>query len=113
MKENESNPTIEDLQKDVPFIVYEGTQARNERTVKRLIGLTVLLISIIAGLSVLLYLNNKKWIDYLNQYDFNSYSYDYSQDGQGINSINAGSQGDLNNGAEVEDNGEETDKESK
>ena len=35
--------------------------------------------------------NNQRWIDYLSEYDF------ISQDGEGINSINTGEQGDLNN----------------
>lgn len=37
---------------------------------------------------------NTKWVDYLSQYDF------ISQDGEGINNINTGEQGDLNNGPE-------------
>lgn len=39
---------------------------------------------------------NVYWI-----YQFNSYDY-VSQDGEGINNINTGDQGDLNNGAESE-----------
>lgn len=35
--------------------------------------------------------NNQRWIDYLSDYDF------ITQDGEGINSINTGEQGDLNN----------------
>lgn len=86
MKEFESNPTIEDLQKDVPFIVYEGTQARNERTLKRLIIALVITV-------VLLFSSNMAWLYYENLFD----SYSYDQDGDGINSINTGNQGDLDN----------------
>ena len=86
MKEFESNPTIEDLQKDVPFIVYEGTQARNERTVKRLIIALVITV-------VLLFSSNMAWLYYESLFD----SYSYDQDGDGINSINTGNQGDLDN----------------
>lgn len=62
-KIQESNPTIEDLQKDVPFIVYEGTQARNERTVKRLI--TALALTI-----VLIFASNGAWLYAWLQYDY-------------------------------------------
>lgn len=43
---------------------------------------------------------NDGWIDYLNQYDF------ISQDGEGINNINTGEQGDLNNGSKSKDSEE-------
>lgn len=35
--------------------------------------------------------NNQRWIDYISEYDF------ITQDGEGINNINSGEQGDLNN----------------
>lgn len=38
--------------------------------------------------------NNQRWVDYLAEYDF------ITQDGEGINNINTGEQGDLNNDAE-------------
>lgn len=38
------------------------------------------------------YKNNKDWQELFNSYDF------ISQDGEGINNINTGEQGDLNNG---------------
>lgn len=40
---------------------------------------------------------NQSWIDYLSDYDF------ISQDGEGINNINTGEQGDLMNGPERKD----------
>lgn len=43
---------------------------------------------------------NAKWVDYLSQYDF------VSQDGEGINNINTGEQGDLNNGPKGKDSEE-------
>ena len=94
MKEFESNPTIEDLQKDVPFIVYEGTQARNERTVKRLITALILFI-------LLTFLSNIGWLIYEAQFKTIS----YEQDGKGLNNINTGSQGDVDYGAESKDSG--------
>ena len=94
MKEFESNPTIEDLQKDVPFIVYEGTQARNERTVKRLITALILFIW-------LTFFSNIGWLIYESQFKTIS----YEQDGEGLNNINTGNQGDVDYGAESKDSG--------
>lgn len=66
--------------KDVPYIVYEGSLARAERTIKRLIFVVVLCI-------VLIVATNGAWLWYINQYDFMSYDYTYTQDGRGINII--------------------------
>lgn len=41
--------------------------------------------------------NEREWRELFSDYDF------ISQDGEGINSINDGTQGDLNNGAESEE----------
>ena len=49
----------------VPYIVFEGEQARHERTVKRLV--TALLISI-----ALLFLSNVAWLWFFNQFDYES-----------------------------------------
>lgn len=63
---------------NVPYIVYESTQARNERHIKRLwVALIVAITAIFAC--------NAIWIWYINQYDFTSY--EYQQDGQGVNII--------------------------
>ena len=71
---------------------YEATVARDERKYKRL--WIVLIITII-----LLVATNVTWLVYISQYDFESY--DYAQDGAGVNII-----GDRNgvsyNGTEVE-----------
>ena len=91
-KIQESNPTIEDLQKDVPFIVYEGTQARNERNFRR--------VAIALILSILLtLLSNIGWLIYESQFKTIS----YEQDGEGLNNINTGNQGDVDYGAESKD----------
>lgn len=106
---------MEEIQKsnngmvNIPYVVYEGTQARNERTTKRLIGIITLLI-------VLLFGSNGLWLYAWMQYDYSSTSettqttQDYWQDGNGYNNINTGTQGDVVNGAEIgdnKDNGEE------
>lgn len=52
---------------------------------------------------------NKYWIDYISQYDFEDYSYEYTQDGKGLNIM-----GD-NNGVEYHgsaDSNSETDAET-
>lgn len=64
----------------IPYIVYEGAMARAERTMKRLV--IALIIAV-----VLIFASNVAWLWYISQYDFESYEYDYSQDGQGINII--------------------------
>ncbi len=57
-----------------------------------IIGMTLLL----AIGALLYYKNDVDWRELFNSYDF------VSQDGEGINSINTGEQGDLINGAESE-----------
>lgn len=80
---------IRELQNNsVPFIVYEGTVARFERTIKRLlmlVGITILL----------LFASNAIWIYEWNQYDYSDVIVD-SQDGGNANYI--GTSGYINNG---------------
>ena len=72
----------------VPFIVYEGTIARFERTIKRLI--------ILIGVTILLlFASNAIWIYEWNQYDYSDVTVD-SQDGGNANYI--GANGYINNG---------------
>lgn len=78
--------------KDVPYIVYEGSMARAERIIKRLIIAVVLEILLIVA-------SNGAWLWYINQYDF--MTYEYSQDGRGINII-GDSNGVDRNGSAVE-----------
>lgn len=78
------------IDKTVPYIVYESSQARNERTIKRLIIALIMTI-------MLLFLSNAIWIHEWNSYEWDSEEIVYTQDGRGLNSINFGSQGDLNN----------------
>ena len=80
----------------VPYIVHETAMARNERTVKRLV--VALIIAI-----VLAFATNVGWLIYESQFE----TITYEQDGEGINNVNYGEQGDLNNGAESEDQSQE------
>lgn len=74
----------------VPFIVYEGTIARFERTVRRLI--IVLAVTIL-----LLFASNAIWIYEWNQYDYSDVTVD-SQDGGNANYMGVGASGVINNG---------------
>lgn len=87
----------------VPYIVYESEATRHERTMKRMI--IALVISI-----ALIFLSNALWLNAWIQYDYVSEteSVEYKQDGAGYNNINVGTQGDVTNGTELqEDNKEE------
>lgn len=56
---------------NVPYIVYEGVQARSERTTRRLITVIIVLIS-------MLFATNAIWL-----YAWNSY--EYVEDGTDVN----------------------------
>lgn len=75
-----------DNKKDVPYIVYEGAEAKSERIIKRL--LIMLAISVI-----LIFASNMGWLYVWNSYDTVS----YDQSGEGINNLNTGEQGDVVN----------------
>ena len=70
-------------EKNVPYIVYEGAEARAERHIKRLIVALVLTI-------VLLFASNAFWLYEWTQYDYSSV--EYSQDGKGANVIGTGNE---------------------
>ena len=61
---------------NVPYIVFEGEMARQERHVRRLwIALLAAITALVLAVGIFVW--------YLNQYDFTS----YEQDGQGVNII--------------------------
>lgn len=76
--------------RDVSYLIYEATQARNERAVKRLV--IALIIAI-----VLIFASNAIWLYAWLQYDYigEEITVD-SQDGGNANYI--GHDGDINNG---------------
>lgn len=78
--EKEVNSTHE-KHDSVPYIVYEGTLARNERTIKRLV------ISLVVAVC-LLFLSNVAWLGFISMYDIQNYQ--YSQDGEGVNVLGDG-----------------------
>lgn len=99
MREEQKNQSEEIA--SVPYIVYESAQNRMERTNKRL--LTALIIAII-----LAFISNLVWLYAWMQYDYSSSDTEtttetvYQQDGEGYNNINTGKQGDITNGAKID-----------
>ena len=90
----ESCKKVQNAPENVPYIVHESSMARMERHIKRL------WISLIVAVC-LLFASNTGWMIYESQFDTVS----YEQDGEGINNVNIGEQGDLINGAEGENPG--------
>ena len=84
---------MEDKTKDVPYIVYESESARHERTVKRL--LTALLITILLMVGT-----NMAWLYVWNQYDISTESYTVENAEGNTNYLEAGMNGEINNGIE-------------
>lgn len=76
--------------KEVPYIVYEASMGRAERIIKRLI------IALIAAV-ILIFASNGIWLWYISQYDFETYTYDFTTDGGG-NANFIGEDGDIYNG---------------
>lgn len=60
----------------VPYIVYEGAQAKNERTVKRLVIALVIAIALI-------FASNVAWLHFMSQYEYSGTetTTTYTQDG--------------------------------
>lgn len=73
----------------VPYVAHQSAAARQERQMRRLWIVILLLICALIG-------TNLAWIIYESQFE----TITYEQDGAGINNVNCGEQGDLNNGAE-------------
>lgn len=89
-KENKAPETI-------PYIVHEAAIDRAERHTKRW------MIAFFIALAML-FSTNVGWIIYESQFETIS----YEQDGEGINNVNTGEQGDINYGAESQNKTEES-----
>lgn len=91
-----NNCTPTDINVSVPYVVHEAEVSRQERQIKRMwIALIVL--------AVALFLTNMAWIGYESQFETIS----YEQDGDGLNNVNLGEQGDVINGTESENQTQE------
>lgn len=68
----------------VPYIVYEGEMARQERNIKRL-------LIILTTMLVLFFASNMAWLYVWNQYDYidetKTIEIDADQDGEGTNVV--------------------------
>ena len=80
----------------IPFAAHEAEVSRQERQIKRM------WIALIVAVAML-FVSNMGWLIYQSQFE----TITYEQDGEGINNVNYGEQGDLNNGAESENKAEE------
>ena len=87
-----SETITENQNVNVPYVVHEATVARQERQIKRM------WIALIVAVAML-FASNIGWLIYESQF----VTVSYEQDGDGINNVNMGEQGDLNNGSEGED----------
>lgn len=87
---------VENQNVTVPYVVHEATVARQERQIKRL------WIALIVAISML-FASFGLFVWYESQFE----TITYEQDGEGINNVNYGEQGDLNNGAESENQTQE------
>ena len=83
-----NNCATESQHVNVPYVVHESSMARAERVIKRQWIAIILLICMLFGAFGL-------FVWYESLYETIS----YEQDGEGINNVNLGEQGDLNNGS--------------
>lgn len=74
-----------DRPNDVPYLVYEGAEARAERHIKRLI------VALVATV-VMLFATNIAWLHVWQQYEVVDTEITYSQDGEGTNVIGTGNE---------------------
>lgn len=77
------------MEKDVPYLVFEGQMARNERSIKRLI--IALIIAVI-----LIFATNMAWLYAWNLYDYSTETVEIDS-GEGIANY-IGNDGEINNG---------------
>lgn len=82
----------------VPFVVHESAQARNERTVKRLVVALIVAIALI-------FASNAAWLYAWMQYDYTSEETvtEYTQDGEGLNIIGNRNTAGIYDGTNVDD----------
>lgn len=91
-KNEEKELTTEHLAMEVLKQEQRKSKAKNVGV----ISLAVAIIAIAIGMAFINYKNDCDWRKLFSDYDF------ISQDGEGINNINSGEQGDLLNGTESE-----------
>lgn len=75
---------------NVPYIVYEKDM-EHKNTVIKIMGASI--ICLIIAIITIVYM----FMSFINSYDYTS----YEQDGNGINNINSGTQGDVVNESDI------------
>lgn len=87
----ESQPiTTEHFAMEILKQEQEKSKAKNVS----IISLTVAVVIIAIGMALINYQNDKEWRELFDSYDF------ISQDGEGFNNVNSGTQGNLDNSSE-------------
>ena len=92
---------MDDNRLEVPYIVYEGEQARHERTIKRLI--IALVIAVIVTL-----LSNVAWLIYLSGYEFYTEDNDVMVEAKDGIANFIGHNGDITNGEDKSQNADQS-----
>ena len=79
---------------DIPYIAHEAALARQERTIKKLWVLCILIFVAFVG-------SNLWWIHYENQFQDEVTTIEATQDGSAVNIVGGG---DVNYGSESDNN---------
>ena len=87
---------MDDNRLEVPYIVYEGEQARHERTIKRLIIALVIAI-------LVTFLSNVAWLLYVSGFEYYGLDNEVTVEAKDGIANFIGNDGDITNG---EDNGQ-------
>ena len=77
----------------VPYIAYEKEIDDKNKTIRSLRNIIILLV-------IAIVLIDWMFLSFINKHDFTS----YAQDGNGINNMNSGVQGDITNESESKNN---------
>ena len=94
---------VNDEKMYVPYIVYEGEMARQERHVKRLVVMLAVML-------VLFFASNMAWLYVWNQYEYVDETIEASQDGSGVNIVGGE---DVNYGSDGSDTQEKAQEEER
>lgn len=71
--------------------ILKQEQSKSKAKNVGIISLTVAVVIIAIGMAIINYQNDKEWRELFDSYDF------ISQDGEGFNNVNSGTQGNLDN----------------
>lgn len=90
--EETTKPATEHLAMEILKQEREKSKAKNVGVV----SLAVAIVVVSIGMATINYKNDCDWRRFFSEYDF------ISQDGEGINNVNGGEQGDITNGSASE-----------